>query len=58
LLATTVLICLAGAWLPSSPLAGLLGFVALPAAYWMALPFLLIPYLALAQAVKRRAMPS
>jgi Mg2+-importing ATPase len=56
LLATTVLVCAVGAWLPTSPAAGLLGFVALPATYWLALPFLLIPYLALAQALKGRAV--
>jgi Mg2+-importing ATPase len=52
LLATSVVICLVGAWLPLSPLSGALGFVGLPRMYWLILPFLLIVYLALAQALK------
>jgi Mg2+-importing ATPase len=55
LLGTTVVICLIGAWLTVSPLAGALGFVPLPAAYWLILPFLLLSYLALAQVLKGRS---
>lgn len=53
LLATTVGIMLIGLWLPTSPLAGALGLVPLPLAFW---PFLLatvLAYLALTQVVKR-----
>jgi Mg2+-importing ATPase len=55
LVATSALVCALGAWLPSSPLAPVLGFVALPAIYWMVLPLLLAGYLALVQAVKGRS---
>ena len=41
-----------GVWLPSSPLAGPLGFTALPALYWPILAATLVCYLALTQAVK------
>ncbi|GAB3402718.1 magnesium-translocating P-type ATPase [Massilia agilis] len=55
LLATTMLVCLLGLWLPSSPLAPVLGFVPLPTLYWLALPVLLMAYLALVQSVKGRS---
>lgn len=51
---TTLAIIAAGLYLPYSPIAGALGFVALPAFYW---PFLIITvgcYIALTQAVKTR----
>jgi len=49
---TTLLVIAAGVYLPYSPIAGALGFTALPAFYW---PFLIITvmcYVALTQAVK------
>jgi Mg2+-importing ATPase len=55
LLVTSLLVCAVGVWLPVSPLAGALGFVALPARYWIVLPFLLCAYLLLVQAIKGRA---
>jgi Mg2+-importing ATPase len=56
LLATSALVCALGIWLPASPLAGAFGFVALPARYWLVLPFLLCAYLVLVQAVKGRSV--
>jgi Mg2+-importing ATPase len=55
LVATSALVCAFGAWLPSSPLAPVLGFVALPTRYWIVLPLLLAAYLSLVQAVKGRS---
>jgi P-type Mg2+ transporter len=55
LMLTSALVCALGIWLPSSPLAPALGFVALPTGYWMVLPFLLCGYLLLVQAVKGRS---
>lgn len=52
LVATTVLVCVLGAWLPASRLGPLLGFVPLPALYWFCLPALLCAYLLAVQAVK------
>ncbi|MET3132037.1 Mg2+-importing ATPase [Oxalobacteraceae bacterium GrIS 1.11] len=54
LLATTLAICAFGLWLPVSPLAPALGFVALPGAYWPALLGILGAYLLLTQWLKTR----
>ncbi|MGN6519095.1 MAG: magnesium-translocating P-type ATPase [Dokdonella sp.] len=51
---TGVLICLAGALLPYSPLAPKFGFVALPAMYWPYLALILAAYMALTQVVKAK----
>lgn len=48
----TVSICIVGIWLPSSPFAEALGFIALPPAYWPALAAILLGYLILTQYVK------
>jgi Mg2+-importing ATPase len=53
LLATTVAICLVGAWLPYSHFAGAFGFTPLPAHYWLFLAGLLAGYLSLTQVAKR-----
>ncbi len=45
-----------GLWLPFSPLAGLLGFVPLPAAYFLFLVAATLIYLGLVEIVKRRVM--
>lgn len=52
LTATGAIVCLAGIWLPYSPLGPVLGFRPLPAAYWLLLPLLLCAYGALAYAAK------
>lgn len=52
LMLTTGLVCLVGLWLPFSPVAGQLGLVGLPAAYWPLLLGMLFCYAALTQAVK------
>jgi Mg2+-importing ATPase len=52
LVATSACVCALGIWLPLSPIAPVLGFVALPPLYWLVLPFLLAAYLALVQLVK------
>ena len=52
LLATTVAVLCVGLWLPFSPFASALGFVALPAAYWPLLVGTVISYLLLTQLVK------
>jgi P-type Mg2+ transporter len=52
LLATTVALCAIGVWLPSSAMAGALGFTPLPAGYWGALAAILACYLLLTQWVK------
>ncbi len=49
LLATTLAICGVGVWLPVSPFGAALGFAAMPAGYWLALPAILLGYLALCQ---------
>jgi Mg2+-importing ATPase len=41
-----------GAYLPFSPLASVLGFAALPPAYWLFLLAMLLSYVALTQVVK------
>ncbi|HEX4932632.1 MAG TPA: HAD-IC family P-type ATPase, partial [Gemmatimonadaceae bacterium] len=53
LLLTTLLVMAIGAWLPFSPLAPALGFVALPPAYWGILAAILLAYLSLAWGIKR-----
>jgi Mg2+-importing ATPase len=52
LLAMTLAVCAFGVWLPFSPLAGALGLVPLPPAYWVALAAMLAAYLTLTQVVK------
>jgi P-type Mg2+ transporter len=52
LIITSVLIVAAAAWLTVSPLAGMLGFVKLPALYWLLLAIMLVCYVALTQVVK------
>jgi Mg2+-importing ATPase len=52
LTATTVLVMAAGLYLPFSPIASALGFVALPPAYWIFLFATLTCYVVLTQAVK------
>jgi P-type Mg2+ transporter len=49
---TTLLIMAIGAYLPSSPLGGFLGFVPLPALFWLLLLLTLICYVGLTQIVK------
>ncbi len=52
LLATTAAVLAVGLWLPLSPFAAALGFVALPAAYWPLLLGTVTAYLVLTQIVK------
>ena len=52
LIATSVIIVAVGAWLTVSPLAGTLGFVALPSLYWLLLAIMLVGYVILTQVVK------
>lgn len=52
LMAASLLIVLAGAWLTVSPLAGLLGFVPLPGLFWLYLLGILVAYIFLTQLVK------
>jgi Mg2+-importing ATPase len=52
LLVTTLVVAAIGAYLPFSPLAGLLGFVPLPPIYWAFLFGILICYIFLTQKVK------
>jgi Mg2+-importing ATPase len=52
LIATTVGVMAIGLWLPISPFAAALGFVALPDAYWPLLALTLFAYVALTQVVK------
>ena len=52
LIVTSVLIMAFGAWLPFSPLAPSLGFVALPKLYWPLLGLTLLCYVVLTQVVK------
>jgi len=53
LMATTVLVCVFGLWLPVSPFTSVLGFVAMPPAYWLGLAAILTSYLACVQLAKR-----
>ena len=52
LIATTIVVCLIGAWLPVSPFAAVFGFTPLPAAYWPALFAFLLCYAVLAHFAK------
>ena len=52
LIATSLIIVAVGAWLTVSPLAGTLGFVPLPALYWLLLAIMLLCYVVLTQLVK------
>ncbi|HET7922236.1 MAG TPA: HAD-IC family P-type ATPase, partial [Gammaproteobacteria bacterium] len=54
LLATTLIICAIGVWLPFSALAHGFGLVPLPAAYLAVLPLILIGYITLTQWAKSR----
>ena len=49
---TSLLIVGVGIWLPYSPFADVLGFVALPMQYWPLVGLMLVCYVALAQLVK------
>jgi Mg2+-importing ATPase len=51
-LSTSLLVCAIGVWLPSSPLASVMGFVALPLAYWWGLAAILAAYLAFTELIK------
>jgi Mg2+-importing ATPase len=52
LILTSIIIVAVGAWLTISPLAGTLGFVALPKLYWPLLAGMLLAYIVLTQLVK------
>jgi len=52
MLLTTLLVMVAGAWLPYSPLAPIFGFVALPPTYWIWIALFLLGYAVLAHTVK------
>ncbi len=52
LILTSLIIVAIGAWLPSSSLAGALGFVPLPPLYWLLLAAMLMCYIVLTQLVK------
>jgi Mg2+-importing ATPase len=52
LIVTSVIVVAAGVWLTVSPLAGALGFVPLPRAYWLYLGAMLLGYAGLTQLVK------
>ncbi len=52
LILTSLLIVALGVWLTVSPLAGMLGFVSLPALYWPILLAMLVCYVGLTQLVK------
>ncbi len=52
LIATSLIIVTISAWLPTSPLAGTLGFVPLPPLYWLFLAGILLSYVILTQLVK------
>jgi P-type Mg2+ transporter len=52
LILTSLTICAVGLWLPVSPFAAALGFVALPPLYWPALIAMLVVYLALTHVMK------
>lgn len=56
LLAGSLLVVMAGAWLTVSPLAGILGFVTLPPLYWLLLAGILVLYAAATQLVKSRLL--
>ncbi len=52
LILTSLIIAAIGAWLPTSSLAGALGFVPLPPLYWLLLTGMLLCYIILTQLVK------
>jgi Mg2+-importing ATPase len=52
LLLTTLVVCVAGVWLPYSPFARALGFVPLPLTYWPILAVMIVMYLALTHGMK------
>ena len=52
MMATTVLVMLAGAWLPYSPMASMLGLVPLPLVYWAWIGGFLLTYAILTHKVK------
>jgi len=52
LIGASVLIPAIGVWLTVSPVAGTLGFVALPSRYWLLLAGMLVGYMVLTQVVK------
>jgi Mg2+-importing ATPase len=52
LIATSLIICAIGVWLPVSPFARSLGFVPLPYAFWPCVVVIVLAYLALAHVVK------
>ena len=52
LILTSIIIVGVGAWLTVSPLASILGFVALPPLYWLLLAGMLVAYVVLTQIVK------
>jgi Mg2+-importing ATPase len=52
LLVTSLIIVAVGAALPFSPLAGVLGFVALPPTFWLFLVGMMVAYILLTQVVK------
>ena len=54
LIFTSLVIVAGGAWLTVSPLAGALGFVKLPALYWLLLATMLLAYATITQFVKVR----
>ncbi len=49
---SSLVIVAVGAWLTVSPLADMLGFVPLPALFWLLLAIMLVCYVILTQAVK------
>jgi Mg2+-importing ATPase len=52
LMLTTAIVCCVGVWLPYSPFAEALGFVALPPTYWPILAVMILVYLALTHLMK------
>jgi Mg2+-importing ATPase len=52
LIATTIIVCMIGAFLPFSPFAPVFGFTPLPAAYWPAIAGFLLCYAVLAHLAK------
>jgi len=52
LLLSSLAIVIVGIWLPVSPLAETLGFVALPGLYWVFLAMMMIGYILLTQVIK------
>ena len=52
LMVSSVVIVCFGAWLTVSPLADMLGFVALPSLYWILLAVILVCYVSLTQLIK------